>query len=367
MRIGIDVNDLHRPTTGIGRYILALVDSLGKDKPKEELFLFYKDDVGPIQESNVKMFQQVSRSETFWGQYWLPRMARKTRADILHCPSVRAPLFCSTPVVITVHDVIFKKYPQYFRRFDRNYMNILYSMVLRKCGHIIAVSQCTKNDIIKYYKIPPKKITVVHNGIESKFHPVNRETAVSALKEAGFSVPERFILFVGTIEPRKNVLSLIKAFEKARKTGIEHELVIIGKKGWIYEDVFNYLDTSSYVKYIHFFGHIEDSLLPSVYSLASIFVYPSLYEGFGYPVIESMACGTPVIVNDTPALVEIADNAAIVVNANSDSLLADAMVQLLGNSAKMEQLKDLGLKRAAELSILKSAQATFKVYKSLQG
>jgi glycosyltransferase involved in cell wall biosynthesis len=244
-------------------------------------------------------------------------------------------------------------------------MDILYSLTLKRCDHIIAVSKCTKNDIIECYGIAEKKIEVIYNGVEEGFRQVEKQEALNIVAKANLVLPEKFVLFIGTLEPRKNVLTLIKAFDRIKEKGIVEELVIIGKKGWLFEETLEYLRCSKFNSQIHYLGHVEDYALPSIYSLAEIFVYPSLYEGFGYPILEAMACGTPVITNSTPALLEVLDGAGSVVDATSVDILAEAIVHLIDNKTLQKQFQDRGLTRARELSVRKKAEATLGMYKRI--
>ncbi len=368
MKIGLDIQDLARKTTGIGRYILGLLDGYCSINKRDEVTLLTKDNINEqnfhiVTHYGYSIIQKKSRSETVWGQYHLTTLLKKHNVDILHCPSVRAPIIHSRPVVLTVHDVIFKLFPEYYTKCDRNYMNILYRLVLNSIDLIISVSECTKNDLIRYFNIPEKKIIVVYNGIDKRFFDAKRSDGREVLKK--IKLPMSYILSVGTLEPRKNILNLIKAYELIKKRGCEQELVIVGKRGWLYGEVINYINNSNFNSTIHYVEHVTDDVLILIYQLADLFVYPSIYEGFGYPVVEAMALGIPVIINKTPALEEISNDAAVVVDAKSPYELSCAIEKLLTDKSLREYYNKRGIARASMFSMIENAKKTYNIYKSV--
>ncbi|MCK4518548.1 MAG: glycosyltransferase family 4 protein, partial [Candidatus Omnitrophica bacterium] len=230
-----------------------------------------------------------------WEQVVLPLLIKKYEIKLLHCPVNIAPLACNCKTVVTVHDLSFMKLKK-----SHNYLQMLYlkkftSLSCKKADKIIAVSKSTKKDIVECCKIPEDKIQVIYNGISDEFKIINDNDGLNDIKNK-YSLPDKFLLYVGTLEPRKNVPAIIKAFQKCQKDNkFDYKLVIAGSKGWAYQEIFTLVKELSLSKDVTFTGYIENNDLPYLYNLAKLLVYPSLYEGFGLPLIESMACGTPVV------------------------------------------------------------------------
>lgn len=366
MRIGVDVNDLARPMSGLGRYTLSLLKAMKRLELKSTYFLFHKNQLSNAMEEftgqrDFVLCHSPSRSETLWSQVWLPLDAIKNNIDVLFCPTMRAPFLHSCPTVMTIHDLLFLKYPQFFPRFDRVYMSWMLSLVSRSCNHFITVSESTRSDIIDILGIPPGRITTIYEGVDDVFAPVEKDFAREQLAQENIIVPRQYILYVGTIEPRKNLTNLLLAYVRARQHGIQHKLVIAGKRGWLAEDFWRLLYDQEKNGHIIYLGHIPDRLLPLLYAASDLFVYPSLYEGFGLPPLEAMACGVPVLVNDTPALVEICGTAAEVVDAQSIDSFTNALESLAVDSLHRRTLVQRGFERTKMFSWKSSAQSTFEI------
>jgi len=355
--------------TGISRYISDLLFTYSRLDLNNKYCLISKEDIEVTNlnfngRRNMNHVQKKSRSETLWGQYWLPRTAVEQKLDLVHCPSVRAPVFHKVPVVLTVHDVIFRILPGYYTAFDRNYMNFLYEIVLNRVDKIIAVSECTKKDLMQYYRIADEKITVVYNGISNKFRKIQAGEATKFLERKGLLLPEEFILFVGTIEPRKNLPALIEAFLRLKAEGLKHKLVIVGKEGWLSGKLLASLSRPEMVSQIIHLDGLGDEYLPYVYSLADVMVYPSVYEGFGYPVVEAMSCGTPVVTSLAPAITEIAGQAAYFTDARSSESLYEAVGKLVSDKVLKKSLIEKGYERIRLFDLNTFASRTLEVYES---
>jgi glycosyltransferase involved in cell wall biosynthesis len=233
---------------------------------------------------------------------------------------------------------------------------------LRAADAVIAVSECTKRDAIRFYRIPEEKITVIYEGVNPRFRPASPE-AIAAVR-ARYGLPERFILYVGTIEPRKNLTTLLEAFHHLLAT-YDLRLVIVGKKGWLYERFFRRLRELGLENRVLFTGYVPDEDLPAIYSAADLFVFPSLYEGFGLPVLEAMACGTPVICSNTSSLPEVAGDAALLVDPTDARALTGAMEQVLTNERLWATLRAKGMERARGFTWEKAAYRTWEVYQQV--
>ncbi len=267
--------------------------------------------------------------------------------------------------VLTVHDLIFRRYPRHHKRLNRWYLNATMPLFCRRADHIIAVSEQSKRDVIAAYGIPPEKITVVYEAADPRFCPQPAE-AVAAVR-ARYRLPERHLLFVGTIEPRKNLGRLLAAFERLHAAGLTDALVIVGKRGWLYDDFFARLENSPAQGAVIFPGFVPDADLPAVYASAQALAFPSEFEGFGLPVLEAMACGTPVVCSNTSSLPEVAGDAALLIDPLDADALTDALRRVLTASDLAIDLRARGFAQAARFSWARAALETLAVYRRAMG
>jgi glycosyltransferase involved in cell wall biosynthesis len=284
--------------------------------------------------------------------------------DLFHATEHLLPRFSSVRTVFTLHDLIFLFHPETHKPLNRWFLTLMMPRFLRAADAVIAVSECTKRDAIRFYRIPEEKITVIYEGVNPRFRPASPET-IAAVR-ARYNLPEHFILYVGTIEPRKNLTALLEAFHHLLATH-DLRLVIVGKKGWLYEGFFRRLRELGLGDRVIFTGYVPDEDLPAIYSAADLFVFPSLYEGFGLPVLEAMACGTPVICSNTSSLPEVAGDAAFLVDPTDVCSLAGAMEQALTDEHLRSELMAKGLERARWFTWEKAAAKTLEVYRGVLG
>jgi glycosyltransferase involved in cell wall biosynthesis len=225
---------------------------------------------------------------------------------------------------------------------------------VRRARRILAVSESTKRDLIQCYSLSPDKVDVVYNGVDPAFRPLPSDKIAPFRTEA--NLPERFMLFVGTLEPRKNVIGLLEAYARLPKG--RPPLMLVGGKGWLYDEIFARVEALELTREVHFVGYVAAETLPLWYNAADLFVYPSLYEGFGLPALEAMACGTPVITSTASSLPEVVGDAARLVDPGDTDGLAATMAQLLGSREQREQMRVAGLARANKFSWEKTAVQT---------
>ena len=298
----------------------------------------------------------------FWEQVVQPFALRKERVDLLHALAFVTPLLSPCPAVVTIYDLSFLLYPESFKRFKRFYLGLFTRLSARRARRIIAISESTKRDVVRLLGVPPEKVEVIYCGIDEAFRPLAEDRVAAFRSKHG--LPERFILFVGTIEPRKNVTRLIEAFATLRPCDFANlKLVIGGAKGWFYQDVFARVEELGLEGQVMFPGYIPVSELPLWYNAAELFVYPSLYEGFGLPPLEAMACGTPVVTANTSSLPEVVGEAGLTVDPLDVAGLAEAMRRVLGDEALRQEMRKRGLQRAKGFSWTKTAQETVQVYR----
>ncbi len=302
-----------------------------------------------------------------WEQTVLPVEAARDRLDVLHCPVLIRPLGSPVPTVITAHDLIFLRYPERYPAAKRLYLTLLSTWSLRHTRHIIAVSEATRRDIVARLGVPAGRVRVVPNGVDpARFAPQPPE-AVAAFR-AAHDLPARMILYVGTLEPRKNIPALLRAYAAARPgLGDDAGLVIAGGKGWFYDEIFQAaraLGLDSGPAAVRFPGYVPDADLPLWYNSATVFVYPSLYEGFGLPALEAMACGTPVIASDRSAIPEVVGDAGLLVDPTDAGALSAALQAVLGDPDRAARLAAAGPRRARGYTWAATAAATMAVYRA---
>ncbi len=294
-----------------------------------------------------------------WEQTVAPLAARRARLDLLHGPVNVLPLALPCSGVVTIHDLAFLAHPETHNAGRRRYLTLLTALSARRATRIIAVSAFTRDEIVRRLGVQATKITVVHNAVDGAFAPL--PPAEIARFRAAHGLPERFILCVGTLEPRKNLLGLLDAFARlAPHTGAT--LVVVGGQGWRYDAALAHVATLRLTGRVRFTGHVPDDDLPRWYNAAALFAYPSLYEGFGLPPLEALACGTPTVTSAGTAMAEIVGDAALLTDPRDPTALAAALSRVLTDDALRATLRQRGTQRAASFTWARTAAATRAVY-----
>jgi glycosyltransferase involved in cell wall biosynthesis len=296
-----------------------------------------------------------------WEQAVLPWSVLRDRADLLHALAFVSPLVCPRPQVVTVYDLSFLLYPAVFNRLNRWYLSAMTPVSVRRARRVIAISESTKRDLVRLAGVAAERVDVVYPALEPGIRRIEDSQALAAFRRR-HDLPEHFILFVGTLEPRKNVAALVQAYSLLRRRGIDHALVLAGSKGWRYEEIFAAIEASGVAQDIVLPGYVARDELPLWYSAADVFAYPSLYEGFGLPVLEAMACGAPVITTNVSSLPEVAGDAGLLVDPADVAGLADAIAHVLGSQAVRGDMRAKGMQRAALFTLERMARATCAVY-----
>jgi glycosyltransferase involved in cell wall biosynthesis len=288
---------------------------------------------------------------------------RRTGIDLLHSPAFVGPLASTCPSVVTVHDLSFLFFPQNFRAINRVYLRTLTRLSVQRARRVIAVSESTKRDLVEQYGLSPAKVDVVHNGVDSGFQPLPASEVEAFRQQAG--LPERFILFVGTLEPRKNVPRLVEAYARLPKG--RPPLLLVGGKGWLYDKIFGRVEELGLSGEVRHVGYVPAEALPLWLNAAELFVYPSLYEGFGLPPLEAMACGTAVIASNTSSLPEVVGQAGLLVDPSDTEALAAAMDEVLTDEDRRVQLAEAGPRQARGFTWQKAARHTVSAYRQALG
>ena len=294
-----------------------------------------------------------------WEQALAPLILRLSHADVFHGVLSVAPLACPVPSVITIHDLAFLSFPQTFRRLNRTYLTWATRMSARRAARILAVSEFTRQEIVRLLGVPAERIVVTYDACDARFAPPEPATLAAFRARAG--LPERFILFVSTIEPRKNIPTLLDAYAHIAAS-TDAPLIIGGGKGWLYEPVFARLEALGLGDRVRFAGFIDAADLPLWYAAATVFTLPSLYEGFGMPLLEAMACGTPVVTTSSSSLPEVVGEAGLIVPPTDAEALGAALLRLLRDAELRAELRERGLQRARRFSWRETAERTLAAY-----
>lgn len=377
--IYLDISAAVHRRAGLGRYAESLARTLvaedsslsgaGSTDRRCPYALFYNRERGvePLEGLTHLPTRTVALGYKPWRMLvWLGQLAHfgldrlLPDAELFHATEHLLLPLRSIPTVLTVHDLIFRHLPEHHKPLNRWYLNLALPLYCRRATHIIAISECTRRDLMAAYDLPPGRITVVHEAADPRFHSQPPE-AVDAVR-ARYGLPERYILFVGTVEPRKNLTRLLEAFEAVHSTGLTDGLVIVGRRGWLYGDFFARLERSPVREAVRFPGYVPDEYLPAIYAGAQALAFPSLYEGFGLPALEAMACGTPVACSDASALPEVAGEAALYFDPRNVASIIDALRGLLDDADLRADLEERGLRRAAKFSWSRVANETRAVY-----
>lgn len=348
---------------GVSQYIHWLMAMLPRVSPAVRYTAFGGNSARAYAGWDVRFARPLGRSAAariLWEQIALPREARQAGVDLLHSPVYAGPLLAACPQIVTLHDLSFYLFPHLFPPARRAYLQRITRATTRRAAAIIAVSESTARDAVEILGVSRDRVHVIPNGVNPELRPPS-DAQVVALK-ARYELPDRYVLYLGTLEPRKNLPTLIEAYSIAKRSGIEHTLVIAGGKGWYDEPIYEAVRAAGVVQHVILTGYVPSEHLAALYGAADLFVYPSLYEGFGLPPLEAMACGTPVLVSNVSAMPEVVGNAGVTVNPREPEQIAEAMVALLRDEGRLQTLAVAGRERAAQYSWEKTARRTAALY-----
>jgi glycosyltransferase involved in cell wall biosynthesis len=364
LRIAIDARKLR--DYGIGTYVRNLLRHLSRlDHTTEYVVLCREQDASITSDlgENFRAVTEASPAYSVREQLRVPLDLRRERVDLFHAPHYVLPPLTPCKSIVTIHDCIHLRFPQYLpNRLAYAYARTSLWVATHRSNRVLTVSEASKRDILRYFSVPPSKIDVIHNAIDERFGETPTEEEVARVRER-YQLEDRFVLYAGNIKPHKNLERLIEAFHTLRKGPFEEvKLLIIGDEISKYATLRRAVHKYKLHKHVRFFGFVPDKTLAILYRLAGVFVFPSLYEGFGLPPLEAMASGTPVITSNVSSLPEVVGDAAFLIDPYEADAIADAMRRVLSEPALRADLRARGLRRVREFSWERSVARVREIY-----
>jgi glycosyltransferase involved in cell wall biosynthesis len=386
LRIGIDFTAAVQQGGGIGRLTRNVIGALAEIDRDNDYRLFVAAGRGRKGEWQVGSLGSAFQTDghpnfrlktvpvsdhalaVAWHRLRLPLFAElfTGQVDLFHSPDFTLPPVWRARALVTVHDLSFLRVPECFPEGLLRYLEAAVPRALRRADHVIADSYNTRRDLVELLGTPETKVSVIHCGVEPRFRPMTGETddVTLAAVRRKYDLPGRFVLGVGTIQPRKNYGRLVEAFSSLKAQGLLRgwQLIIAGGRGWLYESLFERVETLGLRDEVRFLGFVDDADLPALYNLARVFAFPSLYEGFGIPPLEAMACGVPVVCSDASSLPEAVGDAALTVDPLDVAGLAEAIHRAIEDESLRASLVARGQTRAAAFTWSKAARKLLAVY-----
>jgi glycosyltransferase involved in cell wall biosynthesis len=364
VRIGIDARKLH--DFGIGTYIRNLLRQLARLDTTTEYVLLCRREDRPVLATLGENFRPVPESAGNYSiaeQITVPLALKREGVTLFHAPHYVLPRLVSCRSVVTIHDCIHLMFPQYLpSRLAFNYARTSIKIASRRAARVLTVSESSKRDILRFVDIEPQKIDVIYNAYDERFGIEPSEEDVDRVRER-FQLNDPFVLYAGNVKPHKNLERLIEAFHLVRNRGLDQlKLVLIGDEISKYTALRRAVHRHQLHKYVRFLGYVPEQTLAVMYRLAGVFVFPSLYEGFGLPPLEAMASGTPVVTSNVSSLPEVAGDAAMLVDPYDPSAIADGIHEVLTNEPLRRDLRRKGLERARQFSWEQSVRRVRDIY-----
>ena len=371
MRIAFDGRVIKGRKCGTGVYAEGLLNAL-MSVDRDNLYMVFTNDAPDSRTKNVKSVTTKFSIENhplgdIWEQFYLPLYLNGKKIDVIHSPTFHIPFLGNgIKKIVTIHDMVSYLYPKTQPMPFVMYSKFMIKSAINSAHGIVVSSETAKEQIVDHFKAPPELFHVIHGAPRDIFKPVGR--AVKDFIKDKYALPDQFILFVGSIEPRKNIRSLVKAYSELKRSNqISHKLVICGTKGWLneYEKVLETIEETGVRNDVIFTGYVPDEDLPGFYGLADLFVYPSLYEGFGLPPLEAMACGCPVIASNYSSIPEVVGEGGVLIDPFDIDELALAILKVSQDDGLKSRLKEAGIKRALQFSWERSARSTIEMYMNI--
>jgi glycosyltransferase involved in cell wall biosynthesis len=365
--IGFDATPFEvRQRSGVSRYTSELFQALLAEQSNAYRYALLSSRTlnGSAPPGGFAQNQLHFPNRSVWMQAVLPVELRRMQPSLCHFTNMIAPLRSPCPYVLTVHDLSLLLHAETQPTKSLIAVRPILARAAHKAAVIIAVSHAIQQEIVDTLGLPSQRVRVIYEAASPAYHPINNANAAEQLNEVRqrYDLPASFVLFVGTIEPRKNLETLLCAFAELRRMGRTEHLVLAGGLGWKYEAALRNIAALGLSDCVRLLGYVPDDDLPAIYNLARVLAFVSLYEGFGLPILESMACGTPVVTSNRSAMAELGAGAALLVNPTKPGEIAQALQRVLSNDALHAELRGAGLARAAQFSWAKAAAQTMAVY-----
>lgn len=369
MKIGLEAERANLPNpTGVERYAAELIKNLAGLDQNNQYILYFRTQPQPWFYELPKNFHiRILPFPKFWTQLRLSWEMIIHRVDVLVILASVLPIIHPRNSIFTTHDIAYEMFPQAFTPFMRNYLRWSTRFAVKHARKILAVSEATKSDLIRIYKAIPNKIAVTYLGFNAEeFRPRRYDEVQPILDKYGL-VYQKYILFVGTIQPRKNLERLTEAFHKLRKQHhIEEKLAIVGGRGWLWEPIVKKIKIAGLDGSAKYYDYVAKEDLTYIYAGARLLILPALYEGFGLPPLEAMACGVPVVVSNISSLPEVVGEAGVLVDPNSVDSIAEGLLKVLTDQNLRNQMIARGLEQAKKFTWEKTARKTLEVIESLR-
>jgi glycosyltransferase involved in cell wall biosynthesis len=373
MKIGIEAQRLYRKKkAGMDIVVWELIRNLQRMDTENEYVIFVKPDEDPCLEetSNFKIVEVPGGNYLSWEQRSLPQAVKEAGVELLHCTSNTAPFFCPVPLVLTLHDIIFleklaiKDKGTRYQQLGKIYRKFLVPRIVKKCEKVITVSKQEKDRILKRFKLPATQVQVVYNGVGDEFQPVTDENLLQEVK-AAYQLPEQFVLFLGNKDPKKNMKGVLEAFARFAETHEGIPLVVTAIQEEVMQELLLEIGREALIDRIILPGFAPFAWLPALYTLATVYMYPSFREGFGLPILEAFGCGTAVITANTSSMPEVAGDAAILVDPANLDEMATAIGALMDDKSLREHKIQQGFERVKTFSWEKMAREVLHLYKTV--
>lgn len=351
--------------TGTERYSYELIAALARINRRDPITLYTNGLPPALPPLGPNVTLRSIPLRRLWTHARLGPTARRDHPGVLFVPSHVIPIVHPPVCVVTLHDLGYLAFPEAHTARRRLELHLTTRWSLHAARRVIAISSATRNDLVQHYGADPARIDVVHHGLGGEFRPAEPE-AIAAVR-AHYQLPANYLLYIGTIQPRKNLARLIAAFAQALAAPgapPDLQLVIAGRRGWLTEQIERQAVALGIGRRVRFLGYLPDADLPALISGALAFTFPSLYEGFGMPVLEAMACGTPVLCSNTSALPEVAGDAALLVDPHTDEAIAAGIIRLISEPHLRAELRTRGLAHAAGFTWERCARATLDVLRA---
>ena len=366
MRLAFDATTLAGRISGVGYYTAGLLQSLANgagDGFVERVVVLSNREVPVSAGDRLEVYtRRRFPVRSVWMQLVLPSILREVKPDLVHFTNYLAPLRMEVPYVVSVHDMTLSLIPETHTLKKRLLTSSLVPWVARGARRVLAPSESTRRDVVRLLRLDPGRVRVIPYAASEAFRPVSEGPERLA---TAYGVRPPYFLYVGTIEPRKNLSRTLRAFARVAPSLPEHQLVLVGDLGWKYAEVLAEAQRPDLAGRVLLPGYVPEEDLPLLYSHAAAFVYPSLYEGFGFPVVEAMACGAPVLTSRSSSLTEIAEGAALLVDPLDENALAEALLALGTDAALRRELRAQGLARAATFTWERTGRETVEAYREV--